>query len=180
DAEGNIYVTDVIRGRLQKFDNSGALVASVGQLADSPGNFVRPKHLSVDREGVVYVVDAAFQNVQMFTTDGDLLMYFGSPGPHPGSMSLPAGVAVYDGDLSMFEQYIHPAFEARRLILVSNQFGANKVSVYALGNLRQGRTVADIAPYAVDVDEGLRGEEEVSEDLLQQPAGAAAEQPGTP
>jgi hypothetical protein len=105
-------------------------------------------------------------------------MYFGSPGSHPGSMSLPAGIAVYDGDLSLFQDLLHPAFEAQRLILVSNQFGLNKVSVYALGRLKQGFTVADIAPYAASVDPGVRTEEEAATDRLQQPGGLGPTEDG--
>jgi DNA-binding beta-propeller fold protein YncE len=146
DQEGNVYVTDAIRGRLQKFAPDGELIFIQGDISDAPGDFVRPKHVAVDRDGVIYVVDAAFQNVQMFNTDGELLMFFGSPGSHLGSMSLPAGVAVYDADMDLFEEYAHPAFESKRIVLVTNQFGLHKVAVYALGNLRQGATIDDITP----------------------------------
>jgi DNA-binding beta-propeller fold protein YncE len=156
DREGNIYVTDAIRGRLQKFSADGELIFIQGDISDAPGDFVRPKHVAVDRDDIVYVVDAAFQNVQMFTADAQLLMYFGSPGSHLGSMSLPAGVTVHDGGLDLFEEYVHPAFEPKRLVLVTNQFGLHKVAVYALGNLRQGVTIDDITPDAATVDTGLR------------------------
>jgi len=165
DQEGNIYVTDAIRGRLQKFSPDGELLYALGEISDAPGegeisdapgDFVRPKHVAVDRDGVLYVVDAAFQNVQMFNADGELLMFFGSPGSHLGSMSLPAGVAVHDGDLDLFEDYVHPAFEPRRLVLVTNQFGLHKVAVYALGSLRQGATIDDITPDAATVSTGLQ------------------------
>ena len=149
DAKGDVYVADAIRGRLQKFDDEGDVILAIGQIADTPGNFVRPKHVTVDKEGIVYVVDAAFQNVQMFNRDGELLMYFGGAGDFPGAMSLPAGVTVYDGLQESFQGLVHPAFEAEGLVLVTNQFGGNKISVYAIGHLGQGHTVDDIAPYAV-------------------------------
>ena len=166
DREGDIYVTDAIRGRLQKFSPDGELIYALGEISDAPGDFVRPKHVAVDRDGVVYVVDAAFQNVQMFNADGELLMFFGSPGAHLGSMSLPAGVTVHDGDLDLFEEYAHPAFEPKRLVLVTNQFGLHKVAVYALGNLRPGATIDDITPDAATVNTGLR-EGEFTPDLIQ-------------
>jgi hypothetical protein len=166
DQQGNIYVTDAIRGRLQKFTPDGELIYALGELSDAPGDFVRPKHVAVDRDGVVYVVDAAFQNVQMFNADGGLLMFFGSPGNHLGSMSLPAGVTVHDGDSGLFEQYLHPAFEPKRLVLVTNQFGLHKVAVYALGGLREGATIDDITPDAATVSTGQR-EGEFTPDLLQ-------------
>jgi hypothetical protein len=148
--DGGVYVGDAIRGRYQHFDRDGNLMLALGQIGDTPGSFTRPKHVAVDEDGVVFVVDAAFQNVQMFDADGGLLMFFGGPGNFDGSMSLPAGITVYDEGLEHFSEYVHPAFEPRRLVVVTNQFGRNKVSVYALGQLREGRTVEDIMPYAAE------------------------------
>lgn len=154
DRAGNVYVTDAIRGRVQKFAPDGAFAWAKGELGDSPGNFVRPKHIAVDEDGVVFVVDAAFQNVQMFNADAELLMYFGSPGEHPGAMSLPAGIDVGPIDSDFYDDLVHPAFEAQRLVVVTNQFGLHKVAVYALGRLKPGRTVADIAPAAAAIATG--------------------------
>ncbi|WP_428938345.1 hypothetical protein [Fontivita pretiosa] len=145
DKDGCLYVTDVLNCRLQKFDRQGNVVTAFGTISANAGGLVRPKHVAVDSEGIIYVADAAFQNVQLFDQQGRVYTFFGSAGGHPGSMNLPAGVAVHEADLDLFSAYIHPAFEAQRLILVTNQFGPNKVSVYALGRLKPGKTVADIA-----------------------------------
>jgi DNA-binding beta-propeller fold protein YncE len=169
DTDGNVYVTDVLRGRLQKFGPDGRFIQAMGQIADSPGNFVRPKHVAVDRQGTIYVVDAAFQNVQMFSNEGEVLMFFGSAGSHDGSMSLPAGIAVHEADVELFADYIHPAFDAERLVVVTNQFGLNKVAVYALGGLRDGYTVEDIEADAGSVESGLA--DEPVDDQVLQPAG---------
>lgn len=141
DDKGNIYVSDVLGCRVQKFDPEGKFLLSFGSRGDKHGSFTRPKHVAVDEEGIVYVVDAAFQNVQMFDSEGRLLMSFGTAGGHPGAMELPAGICVYQGDIDLFKKYMHPAFKAERLIVVTNQFGLNKVSVYALGQLRPGMTI---------------------------------------
>jgi sugar lactone lactonase YvrE len=177
DDGGRVHVADAIVGRIQRFDADGELIDAIGQLGDTPGSFVRPKHVTVDADGVMYVVDAAFQNVQMFNADGELLLFFGGPGEFPGAMSLPAGVAVYDGDLERFADLIHPAFEAKRLVLVTNQFGANKVSVYAMGQLREGYTIEDVAPYAADLSGPLPAANEAGAPL---PGGEAAEPGSTP
>jgi streptogramin lyase len=145
DEQGCVYVTDVLNCKLQKFDHSGKLVTSFGITSANAGGFVRPKHIAVDHDGIIYVVDAAFQNVQLFDQSGRPLTFFGSAGTHPGNMYLPAGICVTDSGLELFQQYIHPAFEAQRLVLVTNQFGDNKVSVYALGHLKPGMTVKDIS-----------------------------------
>jgi hypothetical protein len=156
DLHGNIHVTDVMRCRLQKFSPGGELLAAVGFMTDTAGNFVRPKHVAVDREGLVYVVDAAFQNVQVFDPQYRLLTSFGAAGSHPGAMNLPAGICVMDEDLDLFHDDVHPFFDPLRLILVTNQFGPSKVSVYAMGQLKAGRVPADLAPVLAPIPPGDR------------------------
>ena len=145
DASGNLLVSDVLNCRLMKISPQGKMLKSVGALGDGPGCFTRPKHIAVDSEGIIYVVDAAFQNVQMFNRDGRLLMNFGDSWGLPGGMDLPAGICVLDGDMSFFAKYVHPAFQIQRVILVTNQFGPDKVAVYALGQQRPGMKVTGIA-----------------------------------
>jgi len=40
---------------------------------------------------------------------------------------------------------VHPAFNADRLIIVTNQVGPNRVAIYALGKLKPGITAAEIS-----------------------------------
>lgn len=160
DPSGNVYVMDMMRCRLQKFAPDGQFIAAAGQLGDYAGTFARPKHIAVDGEGIIYVVDAAFQNVQMFDSDFNLLMSFGAAGTFPGSMNLPAGVAVCEGNTEIFEGLIHPGFNAERMVLVTNQFGTAKVSIYAMGQAREGYTAADLARSAVTVSSGVGRSEE--------------------
>jgi len=144
DPAGDVLVSDVIKCRLQEFDPEGGLLNAVGQIGDTAGSFVRPKHLDVDENGMIYVVDASFNNVQIFDEQGRIRMFFGGGGGYPGGMDLPAGLSISETGLEYFEDYIHPAFEAERLIFVTNQFGASKVSVYAMGQLGEGYTTDDI------------------------------------
>jgi len=146
DRAGTLYVTDVIRGRVHKFDADGNVLAVLGEIGDTPGSFVRPKQVAVDADGTMYVVDAAFQNVQMFNKDNELLMFFGGPGEFEGAMSLPAGIAVVEGADAPLAGLVDPAFAAERLVVFKNQFGPHKVSVYAVGRLREGYTSADVQP----------------------------------
>ncbi len=157
DTQGNLYVCDVFKCRVQKFDREGKIVKAFGTINATAGNFVRPKHIAVDSDGLLYVVDAAFQNVQLFDATGRTLTFFGSAGTHSGSMQLPAGICVTDDpqNVQLFKQYVHPAFDAQRLVLVTNQFGRSKVSVYALGKLKPGKTVADVASSRNAVPLGL-------------------------
>jgi DNA-binding beta-propeller fold protein YncE len=185
DLQGNVYVADVLRCRIQKFDRQGKLVMAFGTVSNKAGGIVRPKHIAVDKDGVIYVVDAAFQNVQLFDQTGKLLTFFGSSGPHPGGMFLPAGIALHSGDMDLYQQYIHPAFDAEQLVLVTNQFGENKVSVYAIGHLKQGKTVQDIAASKGLVPEGtgdIRGPAQLSatQQSVDDPTSAPTTNPSTP
>ncbi|MGA2231566.1 MAG: hypothetical protein ABSH22_11760 [Tepidisphaeraceae bacterium] len=145
DSQGNVYVDDIINCRVQKFSPDGKLLGEFGSLGDHPGSFTRPKHIAVDNDGVIYVVDAAFQNVQMFNSKYEALLFFGNAGDYAGSMDLPAGITLHEGDLDLFADRIPSAFQAQYLVLVTNQFGPHKVSVYAMGHLKPGRTVNDLA-----------------------------------
>jgi hypothetical protein len=176
--DGIVHVSDVIQCEVQKFTPDGTFVSKYGEVGDAIGTFARPKLTAVDREGITYVVDAAFANVQMFSADDELLMFFGSTGSHPGSMYLPAGVEVFEGGLEYFEPYIHPDFDAQRLILVTNQFGVNKVSVYALGQLKEGSTVQDIATSRAAIEDGMIEGDEAARDQLLPPVERDTPEPG--
>jgi sugar lactone lactonase YvrE len=155
DQAGNVFVTDMMRCNVQKFTADGGFIASVGQMGDHAGGFARPKHLAVDSEGIVYVVDSSFQNVQMFNADFELLMHFGSAGDFPGAMNLPVGIAVTDQGIEYFQTLIHPGFNARRLIVVANQFGDGLVSVYALGERRPSFSLAELRATSAEVSTGV-------------------------
>jgi hypothetical protein len=157
DRNGDVYVTDVLNCRLQKFDRSGKLISGFGMISANVGGMVRPKHIAVDRDGMILVVDAAFQNVQLFDDVGRVYTFFGSAGSHPGAMYLPAGVSVHDGDLDLFTKYVHPAFQMEQVILVTNQFGQNKIAAYALGRLKPGMTVKDVEASKDTVPTEARG-----------------------
>jgi sugar lactone lactonase YvrE len=145
DRAGELYVNDVVGCRVQKFSADGKFLSAFGGQGRNPGRFVRPKLMAVDSAGILYVVDNAFQNVQMFNDKGQMLMFFGGPGRFPGAMSMPTGVCVSDTDFDLFAKYVHPAFEAQRLVLVTNNLGPNKINIYAMGQLKPGKTVKDIA-----------------------------------
>jgi sugar lactone lactonase YvrE len=178
DQQGDVYVNDILGGRIQKFSPQGEFQWSIGKLGAQPGQFVRPKLMAVDSEGILYAVDGVFQNVQMFNAKGEFLMYFGGSGTFPGAMDLPTGVCTSDTDLELFAQYVHPAFQARRIVIVTNNTGANRVNIYALGELKPGKTLADIA---TDRIQGIFGlETQTPADVLKlDPVGDPTTQPAT-
>ncbi|MBZ0171107.1 MAG: hypothetical protein K8E66_01880, partial [Phycisphaerales bacterium] len=144
DRDGYVYVSDMMGCRVQKFTPDGSFLAGFGELGDYAGAFARPKQLAVDDDGIIYVVDAAFQNVQMFNDEFELLMSFGAAGNFPGALNLPVGISVTDTNIELYSDLFHPGFEPHRVIAVTNQFGPQKVSVYALGRRKDGWTVAQL------------------------------------
>jgi DNA-binding beta-propeller fold protein YncE len=131
--KGDMYVSDPGRFQVVRLDRDGHFLGSIGKLGASPGHFSRPKGIATDREGRVYVVDSAFDNVQIFTPDGRLLMFFGRPGNYAGDFNLPAAITVDYENVEYFSEYIDPNFEAEALLIVTNQFGARLVNIFALG-----------------------------------------------
>lgn len=158
DNQGNLLVADVLRCRVQKFTRDGKLLMAFGESGDRPGDFVRPKHMGIDKDGFIYVVDAAFDNVQVFDPNGKIAGFFGSYGTHPGAMNLPAGLAISEdpADLALFQSYAHAAFEVSRIVLITNQFGPAKISVYGMGKLKAGKTMADISSGRTDTNLGIQ------------------------
>jgi DNA-binding beta-propeller fold protein YncE len=131
DPAGRIYVSDSGGFAVKIFDAEGKFVRTVGELGVTPGQFSLPKGIGADREGRFYVVDAAAPVVQLFDADGRLLMFFGQPGTSgDAGLYLPAGLAVDYENVGLFEKYIAPGYKLEYLILLTNQVGPQKVSVF--------------------------------------------------
>ena len=94
DASGNVYVSDTLNSRVQKFDPEGKFVTSFGQLGTNWGEFDKPKGVAVDSFGNVYVADSGWSNVQIFNPKGQILLFFGGRGPVPGMLKNPLAVAI--------------------------------------------------------------------------------------
>ena len=143
DRAGNIFVSDTLKCRVQKFSPDGTLLSAFGTTGNRPGQFVRPKYMAVGSDDQLHVVDAAFNNVQVFDPQGNVVGYYGGSGTFPGAMDLPVGIDVHETDFDLFAKFVHPAFEVERLILVASQFGDQKISIFAMGHLKPGSTIAD-------------------------------------
>lgn len=134
--DNNLYVTDTGNFRVQKFTLDGKFVQSYGSIGSGLGKFARPKGISIDKEGRMYIVDAAFENVQMLNNDGKLLLFFGQAGNNPGDMNLPADIFIDYNNVEYFQPYAHPDFKLEYIMLVSSQFGVNKINVFGFGRMK--------------------------------------------
>jgi DNA-binding beta-propeller fold protein YncE len=136
DSHGNIYASDAGAFRIQVYDADGKYVRTVGRYGDNVGEFARPKGIAVDRENRLYAVDFAFQAVQIFDDQGHLLMWFGEPSASKVGLEAPAKVIVDYDHVDLFQKYAAPNFQVEHLIIVINQFGPRKVSIYGFGHKR--------------------------------------------
>ena len=129
--DGRVYVSDTGGFSSQVYDAEGKHLRTIGEQGVEIGRFVRPKGIGVDHAGRTYIVDAATNVIQLFDNDGKLLMFFGEPkSSGPGALYLPAGLSIDYENLGYFQQYVAPGQQIEYLILVVNQAGLQKVSVY--------------------------------------------------
>jgi hypothetical protein len=134
DADGALYVADIGGYRVQVYDTDGKYVRSVGHYGDNYGEFSRLKGIAVDREKRLYTVDAAGQVAQIFDPSGRLLMWFGEADASKYPLALPAKVILDYDNVSYFQKYAAPDFTVEYLVIVINQYGPRKVSVYGFGH----------------------------------------------
>ena len=133
--DNHLYVTDTGNFRVQKFTLDGVFVKRFGSIGSGLGKFARPKGLTLDKKGNLYVVDAAFENVQLINNKGKLLMFFGQPGNKPADINLPADVSIDYDNLKYFQSYAHPKFKLEYVILVTSQYGVNKINIFGFGRM---------------------------------------------
>lgn len=134
DSQGRIYVGDFGAYRVQVYDADGNYVRTVGKYGDNYGEFARLKGIAVDHNDLLYAVDAAGQVVEIFDNTGRLLMWFGEPGGSRFSLDLPAKVVVDYTNVAFFQKYAAPDFSIEYLVIITNQYGPRKVSVFGFGH----------------------------------------------
>jgi sugar lactone lactonase YvrE len=118
DLQGNVYTTEAMDGRVQKFTADGAFLLAFGDLEDRPGSFGRefkplqsmhgPIGICYDRKDHLWI-SAAGGRVQQFTSDGRYLRGFGEQqGSEPGQFLAPHGLAIDShGHLYIVDAYNH-------------------------------------------------------------------------
>jgi sugar lactone lactonase YvrE len=85
DASGNVYVTDVNNGRVQKFNSNGNFITAWT-------GFVFPRGVAIDGTGNVYVTEQ--HRIRKFASDGTQINSWGSLGSGDGQFKNPMGIAV--------------------------------------------------------------------------------------
>ena len=144
--DNHLYVSDTTNFRIQKFTLDGRHIRNYGSIGTNIGKFARPKGIALDRKGQMYIVDAAFENVQVMSPDGKLLMFFGGPGSNRDNINLPVDIEIDYDNAKLFQRYAHPDFKLEYIILVSSQYGINKINVYGFGKMKGMEYPDDAVP----------------------------------
>jgi sugar lactone lactonase YvrE len=84
DADGNVYVVDVLNDRVQKFNASNQFVIQWGTSGSGDGQFSRPTDITIDQSGYLYVVDSGNSRIQKFNQDGGFITKWGGSGADDG------------------------------------------------------------------------------------------------
>ena len=158
DKDNVLYVSDIGKFQVMKYDRDGHYLGAIGKLGTTPGTFARPKGVATDRDKNLYVVDASFDNVQIFNAEGNVLLWFGhfgKTGLDPGNLYLPAKVTIDYDNVSYFERYADPTFQIEYLVLVTSQFGDNMVNVFGFGK-EKGKKYPTDAEIKIKLQERLQ------------------------
>jgi len=116
DALGNVYVSDTLNSRVQKFDPDGNYLMSFGSRGNGWGMFDKPKGVALDSFGNVYVADSGWSNVQIFNPAGEVLLFFGGRGPVPGMLKNATDVSIDSNNNIYVGDYINHRVEQYRLV----------------------------------------------------------------
>jgi sugar lactone lactonase YvrE/plastocyanin len=94
DSNGNIYVSDTVNNRIQKFSSNGNFLFAKGTTGKNNGQFILPKGISVDKFNNFYVVDQSNNKIQKFDSTGKFLLSFGKKGISNGQFNKPRDMAI--------------------------------------------------------------------------------------
>ena len=94
--DGLIYVTDAGGYCVKVFDESGALIRTIGAPGSEGAKFNYPQGIAVDEDGNIYVVDSNNGRIAIFSPDGILQDSIGEVGGYPDAFYSPKGIFVSD------------------------------------------------------------------------------------
>ncbi len=94
---GDIYVTDRVSNRVQRFSSTWQYRGAWGTSGAGPGQFNGPTAIEIDTDGSVYVADAGNNRIQKFDATGVFILQWGVEGAGNGQFVQPAGIAI-DGE----------------------------------------------------------------------------------
>lgn len=95
DKDHNVYVSDLLNHRVQKFSQDGLFIMKWGNYGSNCANcFQSPSGIAIDENEFIYVTDMNNHFVQKFTKNGIFVKAWGSFGTGDGYFHTPMGIAV--------------------------------------------------------------------------------------
>jgi DNA-binding beta-propeller fold protein YncE len=95
DRAGNFYVAEYgDNDRIQVFTPDGKWLRQWGGHGYEPGEFLKPRALTIDEQDRLYIADSCNHRIQVFDKAGKLLNVWGSRGDKPGQMCFPYDLAI--------------------------------------------------------------------------------------
>ncbi|CAH3027053.1 unnamed protein product [Porites evermanni] len=88
-----LIVSDWSDHSIKMFDLEGTLISKFGKKGDKDGEFIEPRHLSINKEGFLMVCDGWNNRVQLFELNGEFVTKFGSKGSEKGEFRYPHSTA---------------------------------------------------------------------------------------
>lgn len=94
DSAGDVYVSDTVNHRIQKFDPNGNLLAKWGSFGTASSQFKDPVGLTVDIDGNIWVAEYSGDRVQKFDAETHFLYKWGRRGSLPGQFRIADAVCI--------------------------------------------------------------------------------------
>ncbi len=94
DTEGNIWVTDSERDRVQEYSESGDFIRQFGEPGSGSGQLSSPQNIALDSKGDIYVADSGDDRIEEFSSSGEQIRTFGSSALKGGQLLVPSGIAL--------------------------------------------------------------------------------------
>ncbi|OGO46881.1 MAG: hypothetical protein A2W34_07330 [Chloroflexi bacterium RBG_16_64_32] len=109
DAQGNLYVVDMLNYAVKKYSPEEKFVLSLGEAGDTEGTFSRPKVVAVDGDGRIFVSDTLLVAVAVFGANGQYAGFIGREDPddiRSGSMfQAPHGMKIVGDTLYIVDRF---------------------------------------------------------------------------
>ncbi|MBI3582645.1 MAG: NHL repeat-containing protein [Nitrospinae bacterium] len=94
DNKGNLYISDEMNYRIQKFNKDGEFILSFGGFGTIESKFKMPAGIALDKNGDILISDWINHRIQKFSPDGSFISCFGKYGSSNAEFNRPSRIAV--------------------------------------------------------------------------------------
>ncbi len=93
DQETDLYVVDILNGRIQIFNPQGKMPRQIGKWGILPSNLFRPKGIAINNQSSIYVSDSYTGTIQAFDKHGNYIGILGKTKSDFLKLTTPVGMA---------------------------------------------------------------------------------------